>query len=459
MASKSSKLPDLSLLSDNILMFSDQLDAASAIDVAEYIESAPPDLQFLIFNALSPKNAVSTFEHLPIRIQKEILTLLPSHRVADLLNAISPDDRTALLAELPVDLVNLLLKYLSPHERALSIKLLGYPENSIGRLMTPDYIAIKPEWTVQQVIDYIRSKGKDSETINVIYAIDDAGHLVDDFRIRQFLLADPSKTARELEDNQFIALNVNDKQETAVQTFRKYNRVALPVVDSKGVLLGIVTFDDIMSVALAEDTEDMQKIGAVQALKEPYMDIPFLDLMRKRIGWLIFLFIGEMFTATAMSYYETEIAKAVVLAIFVPLILSSGGNAGSQASALVIRSLAVGEVVLGDWWRIMRREIFSGLFLGCALGVIGFFRVGIWSLFSSDAAASHWVLVALTVDITLVGVVLWGTLVGALLPLVLRRLGFDPAVSSTPFVATFVDVTGVLIYFSVATTFLNGTLL
>ncbi len=459
MPNNASQLPDLTLLSDNILMFSDQLDAASPIDVAEYIESAPSDLQFLIFNALSPKNAVGTFEHLPIRIQKEILTLLPSHRVADLLNAISPDDRTALLAELPVDLVNLLLKYLSPDERALSIKLLGYPENSVGRLMTPDYIAIKPEWTVQQVIDYIRSKGSDSETINVIYAVDDSGHLVDDFRIRQFLLADPNKTAKELEDNHFIALNVNDNQEEAIQIFRKYNRVALPVIDPKGMLLGIVTFDDIMSVSVAVDTEDMQKIGGVQALKEPYMDIPFLDLMRKRIGWLVILFVGEMFTATAMGYYELEIAKAVVLALFVPLIISSGGNAGSQASALIIRSLAVGEVTLTDWWRVMRREIFSGLFLGCALGLIGFFRVGIWSLFTNDIAGSHWLLIALTIDITLIGVVLWGTLVGALLPLVLQRCGFDPAVSSAPFVATLVDVTGVLIYFTVATMFLTGTLL
>ncbi len=459
MPTKPSQLPDLDLLSDNILMFSDQLDAASPIDVAEYIESAPLDLQFLIFNALGPKNAVVTFEHLPIRIQKEVLTRLPSQRVADLLNAVSPDDRTALLAELPADLVGLLLKYLSPEERALSIKLLGYPANSIGRLMTPDYIAIKPDWTVQQVLDYIRGKGSDSETINVIYAIDDAGRLVDDFRIRQFLLASPEKMASELEDHHFIALNVNEDQEEAIQIFRKYNRVALPVIDVKGVLLGIVTFDDIMSVSVAEDTEDMQKIGGVQALREPYLEIPFFALMRKRVGWLVILFVGEMFTATAMGYYEVEIAKAVVLALFVPLIISSGGNAGAQASALIIRSLALGEVTLSDWWRVMKREIFSGLFLGCTLAFIGFFRVGAWGFFTTDVAASHWMGVATTISITLMGVVLWGTLVGALLPLVLQRCGFDPAVSSVPFVATLVDVTGVLIYFTVASILLQGTLL
>ncbi len=459
MPSKQSSLPDFAVLTDNVLLFSEQLNAALPIDLAEYLDSAPVSLQLLIFNALSQKNAVATFEHLPLRTQEELLTLLPSQRGADLLDAISPDDRTALLAELPAELVVLLLKHLSPDERTLSIRLLGYPENSVGRLMTPDYLAIKPDWTVKQVLDYIRAKGRDSETINVIYAVDDAGHLIDDFRIRMFLLADPDKTAKELGDGQFIALHVNDDQEHAIQTFRKYNRVALPVIDSKRILLGIVTFDDIMSVAVAVDTEDMHKIGGLMALKEPYLDIPFFELMRKRISWLVILFVGEMFTATAMGYYADEISRAVVLALFLPLIISSGGNAGSQASTLIIRSLALGEVTLKDWWRVMRREVFSGFFLGGALGAIGFCRVSLWHLLSSNLYGEHWLLVALTVGFALVGVILWGTLSGALLPLILQRCRFDPAVSSAPFVATLVDVTGLMIYFSIATFLLKGTLL
>ncbi|MCE5319346.1 MAG: magnesium transporter, partial [Parachlamydia sp.] len=350
------------------------------------------------------------------------------------------------------------LKYLTPDERAVSIKLLGYPENSVGRLMTPDYIAIKLDWTVSRVLDHIRTKGRDSETINVIYAVDDRGVLVDDFRIREFLFASLNTTVRELADNQFVALNVDDDEEKAINVFRKYDRIALPVVDSKGILLGIVTADDIIQKAVEEDTEDIQKIGGVQALKEPYMEIPFFSLMRKRLGWLVILFLGELLTASALGYFEEEISKAVVLALFLPLIISSGGNAGSQASTLIIRAMALGEVTLKDWWKIMRREIFSGIFLGIALGAIGFFRISLWSLFS-DMYGVHWLLVACTVFLALIGVVLWGTLSGSMLPLVLKRMGFDPAASSAPFVATMVDVTGLIIYFSIAMVVLHGTLL
>ncbi len=444
--------------SDNIQEFTSQLNSLSPIDLVDLIEHQSYDAQILIFNTLTQENQVQTFEYLPFRIQKEILLALPSQHVALLLNSMSPDDRTALLEELPSDLVNLLLKYLSPEERALSIKLLKYPENSVGRLMTPDYIAIKMDWTVRQVLDYIREKGRDSETVTVIYAIDDSGILVDDFRIRQFLFASLDTKVQDLADHNFIALRVDDDEQTAIRVFRKYERSALPVVDAKGYLLGIVTIDDIMSVIAKEDTEDMQKIGGLAALKEPYMEIPFLDLMRKRAGWLVLLFFGEMLTASAMGYFQDEIAKAVVLALFLPLIISSGGNAGSQASTLIIRALALGEITLRDWWRIMHREILSGIFLGVVLGAIGFFRVTTWSLFS-DIYGVHWLLIACTIGLALIGVVLWGTLMGAMLPLILKRCGFDPAVSSAPFVATLVDVTGLIIYFSIAMVVLNGTLL
>lgn len=443
---------------DNIKQLSHMLNTSTPIELADIMGGKPLAEQLLILGGLSEEKSADVFEYLPFRQQRDILTSLPSQRVASLLNSLAPDDRTALLEELPSELVHHLLKYLSPAERALTNKLLGYPENSIGRLMTPDYIAIKMDWTVQRVLEYIRKNGHDSETLNVIYAIDDEGILVDDIRIRELLLASSDTRMEEIGDKKFIALNVYEQEEAAISIFRKYDRSALPVVDARGVLLGIVTVDDIMDVVEKEDTEDMQKLGGVEALSEPYMETPFFSLMQKRIGWLVVLFLGEMLTASAMGYFEDEIAKAVVLALFLPLIISSGGNAGSQASTLIIRALALGEVTLRDWWRIMRREVFAGLFLGVGLGSIGFMRVALWSAFS-NIYGPHWLLVAVTIFLSLIGVVLWGTLSGSMFPLLLKRLGQDPAVSSAPFVATLVDVAGVVLYFTVALYVLQGTLL
>lgn len=431
----------------------------SAVNLGDLITSLPLFEQVNVFQSIAPfEKRVLVFEYLPFRVQMDILNALPSANVAELLNALSPDDRTSLLSELPVDVMNHLLKYLSPQERALSLRLLGYPEDSVGRLMTPEYIAVKLDWTVEQALQEIRTKGRDSETINVVYAVDDAGKLVDDFRIRQLLLSPLNALLKDIGDNTFVALNVSDDQEKAVQVFNKYERSVLPVTNSKGMLLGIVTSDDILNTSIQENTEDIQKIGGLEALKEPYLETPFFNLMNKRVGWLLVLFIGEMFTASAMGFFEDEIAKAVVLALFVPLIISSGGNAGSQASTLVIRALALGEVHLSDWWRVMRREIFSGIFLGAILGVVGFLRIGLWSQFT-PLYGEHWLLIGLTIFFSLIGVVMWGTLTGSMLPLLLRRLGFDPATSSAPFVATLVDVTGLIIYFSIALLILSGTLL
>jgi magnesium transporter len=324
--------------------------------------------------------------------------------------------------------------------------------------MTPDYVSVREHWTVQAVLDHIRTHGQDSETLNVIYVVDDHGVLVDDVRIREFLLTSPASRVSDLMDRRFVALNASDDQNTAVTVFRKEDRSALPVTDSTGVLIGIVTIDDVLDVAEAAATKEIQKIGGSEALDEPYMQIAFLSMIKKRAGWLTALFLGEMLTATAMGAFEREIERAVVLALFVPLIISSGGNSGSQASTLVIRAIALGEVQLRDWWRVMQREIYAGLALGGILGTIGFLRISIWSLFST-LYGEHWLLVATTVGIALVGVVMWGTLVGSLLPFILRRLGFDPATSSAPFVATLVDVTGLIIYFSVGLVVLKGTLL
>jgi magnesium transporter len=340
----------------------------------------------------------------------------------------------------------------------VALTLLGYPENSVGRLMTPHYVAVREHWTVQEALDYVRAHGQDSETLNVIYVVDDQGLLIDDVRIREFLLAPVDKRVADLMDRRFVALTATDDQQTAVAMFRQYDRSALPVTDTAGMLIGIVTIDDVLDVAEAAATRDIQRVGGSEALDEPYMDIAFGRMIQKRAGWLTALFIGEMLTATAMGVFEAEISRAVVLALFVPLIISSGGNSGSQASTLVIRALALGEVRIVDWWRVMRRELLAGLTLGTILGSIGFMRIALWSAFS-NIYGEHWLLVAITVAVSLVGVVLWGTLSGSLLPFLLRRLGFDPAASSAPFVATLVDVTGLVIYFSVGLVVLRGTLL
>jgi magnesium transporter len=338
------------------------------------------------------------------------------------------------------------------------VTLLGYPERTVGRLMTPDYIAVKEDWSVQQVLDYVRTHGRDSETLNVIYVVDHAGALVDDIRIREFLLTDPAHRVSDLMDRHFVALKATDDQAAAVVAFRQHDRSALPVTDSAGILIGIVTIDDVLDVAEAEATKDIQRIGGSEALDEPYMQIAMHRMVRKRAGWLTALFLGEMLTATALGFFENEIGKALVLTLFMPLIISSGGNSGSQGSTLVIRALALGEIKLGDWWRIMRREIVAGFLLGTILATVGFVRITVWSAFS-DIYGAHWLLVAVTVAVALIGVVMWGTLIGALMPLLLRRLGFDPATSSAPFVATMVDVTGLIIYFTVASVILHGTLL
>src|SRR5262245_56156768 len=281
--------------------------------------------------------------------------------VVKIINEMSPDDRTALLEELPSTAVTQLLQLLSPEELAKAKTLLGYPEKSVGRLMTPDFISVKEDWTVQQVLDHIRKVGKDSETINIVYVTDESGNLIDDVRIREFLLRPLETKVAEIRDHTSASLQATDSESDAIQVFRKYDRTALPVVDSKGKLVGIVTVDDILDVAEKEATEDIQKLGGTQAFDEPYLAVSWQSMIRKRAPWLVILFLSEMLTATAMGFFEDEIAKAVVLALFVPLIISSGGNSGSQATTLIIRAMSIGEVSLRDWWHVMRREATSGL--------------------------------------------------------------------------------------------------
>lgn len=440
------------------LQIKDFLNQQNISDVADLVDEFP-DYACQIIANMSVHRAASVFKILDLSVQKNIIQDLPANTTASLLNELPPDDRTDFLEELPSNVVRELIKLLEPEERKITLSLLGYPENSIGRLMTPDYVYVYPDNTIEEVFSTIRKYGKDSETINVIYVINNKGELLDDIRIRDFILNSPDKKVSELMDGRVTSLNAFDDQETASEVFKMSNRVALPVVSNSNKLLGIVTIDDILWVAEEEFSEDMQKMGGTAALEQPYLDMPIFRLFKKRIIWLVVLFLGEMLTATAMAYFEDEIAKAVVLALFVPLIISSGGNSGSQASTLIIQAMAVGEIRIGDWWRVMKREIVSGLLLGSVLGIIGFFRIFIWHSFAPDLYGGHWLPIAITVGITLVGVVLWGTLAGSMLPMLLKRLGADPAVSSAPFVATLVDVTGLVIYFSVAFSLLSGSLL
>ncbi len=417
-------------------------------DVEELIDELPQYGPKFI-ETLSLNRAVNVFRILDFPTQERIIKKLSGEKVAEIINELPPDDRTSLFSELHGDAVKALILHLSPADRKEALSLLGYAEDSVGRLMTPDYIAVKKSWDVNRVLAHIREFGKNSETIDVIYVLGDKGVLLDDIRIREILLVDPDTKISQLMDGRLVALKATDPQEEAINVFRMNNRTALPVTDKEDILLGIVTVDDILWIANEEYTEDIQKIGGTEALDEPYLDINLFRLVKKRVGWLIILFLSEMLTTSAMQSYGIELAQLTMLAYFVPLIISSGGNSGSQASTLIIQAMALGEVRLIDWWRVMRREIISGLFLGVILGIIGFLRVSLWTTFS-DVYGAHWLLMAFTVGCSLIGVVLWGSLAGSMLPLVLKRLGFDPATSSAPFVATLVDVTGLVIYFNIA---------
>jgi magnesium transporter len=428
-------------------------------DLADLAARLPGEARALFFEKVPEEKAVEVFEMLDISLQKDVFEAISNHRVAAIINEMDPDDRTALLESLPDKTTRQMLSFLRPPERKLAQSLLNFPKDSIGRLMTPDFLAIKQEWTVERVLDFIRRNGEDKETLNDLYVVDDKGHLADDIGIREFLLAPLNRKTSEIMDRQFTSLSANAPEEEAIQAFKKYStRTALPVTDDEGFLLGIVTIDDILHLAEKETTEDIQKMGAVGALDEPYLNAPLLKTVGKRVGWLVILFVGEMLTASAMGLYEVEIEKAVVLALFIPLIISSGGNSGSQAASLVIRAIALGEVRFQDAWRLLRREIAAGLLLGCALGLIGFARVAVGPWFGTGFG-EHWLWVGLTVAGSLVGVVAWGTLIGALFPVVLKRLGLDPAVSSAPLVATFIDVTGILLYFNFAALLLKDKLL
>jgi magnesium transporter len=436
------------------LALTDFLNDQNISDVANLIY-AYKEHEAAIIAHLDIHRAASVFKILDLAEQKRIITELPPFKTAELLNELPADDRTSFLEEVPSNVLRELIKLLEPDERKITLSLLGYPDNSVGRLMTPDYVYVYEDDTVEQVFNTIRRFGKNSETVDVIYVLNAKGELLDDIRIRDIILAEPQALVSELMDERVVTLYAYDDQETAYEVFKMNNRVAVPVVSKSNKLLGIVTIDDVLWVASEEFSEDMQKMGGSEALDEPYLDTSIIKLFKKRVGWLVVLFFGEMLTASVMQYYEGEIQKFVVLALFIPLIISSGGNTGSQASTLVIQALATGHLTIADWWKVLKRELLSGLLLGLVLGLVGFMRVVFWNTIMPNVYGPHYILVGVVVGITLLGIVLLGTITGSMLPLLLKKLGADPAVSSAPFVATLVDVTGLVIYFSVAYFFLG----
>lgn len=431
---------------------------SAPVEIAELFQTLSDEQRVLIFRILPRDVAAAIFSELDVDLQKNILSGLGDKQTARLLYEMAADDRTALLEEIPAEAARQLLALLPKEERDVALTLLGYPEGSVGRLMSPDYLTIHEDWKVREVLDHIRAHGQESDSFDTLYVVDAKGVLVDEVTVKALLLASPDDEVASLMNYKFEALSVQSDQEHAVELFKKYDRPTLPVVDQYGVLLGIVTVDDILDVQEEEVTEDIQKLGGNEALEDAYIKTPVATLIRKRASWLIVLFVGEMLTASAMVNFEDEIQKAVVLALFVPLIISSGGNSGSQASTLIIRALAVGEIKTRDWFTILRREVITGSALGAILGLVGFLRIVIWSQFSSTYG-QHWLLLACTVFLSIMSVVTLGSVAGSMLPLLLKRLNLDPATSSAPFVATLVDVAGLLLYFTIAALILSGSML
>lgn len=425
-------------------------------EIADLLVDLEKTNRILFFRALPKTQMSEVFSHLEPEYQNNLLIELTDEEIQHLLANLAPDDRTTLLSEIPGQITQRLLNLLNPQDLREATKLLGYPEESVGRLMTPDYVAVRPGWTIRESLAHIRKIGKMSETINVIYVTDTSWKLLDALDLKLFILTEPDRIVQDIMDNDFISISAFEDREETVQIMQKYDKLVLPVVDSEGVLIGIVTIDDVLDVAEEEATEDFQKMGGVSALDTPYMAASVWTMFKKRSGWLAVLFLGQMLTTTAMESFEAQLESIIVLALFIPLIISSGGNSGSQATSLIIRAMAVSDVNLKDWWVVMRKEAIAGLMLGFFLAFIGIFRVLGWQWLGFYDYGSEYVLIALTVSVALVGVVSWGSLVGSMLPFILRRIGFDPATSSAPFVATFVDVTGLLIYFGAAAIILSN---
>lgn len=435
------------------------LEEVPAVDVAELLEELEPEVAIVIFRLLKKVKAADVFSYLSTAKGIELLEVFSREQLSDVMNNLEPDERVALMEELPGDLTQKLFNSMDPKNIAQVRMLLGYPAESVGRLMTTNYVKIKKDWTVEKSFEHIRKYGRTAETVNVIYVVDEDEKLIDDLRITQIIVADADAKISDIMDSSFEALSAFDDQEDAVRMLSKYDRIALPVVDSGGILVGIVTVDDILDVAEEETTEDMHLMAGMVALNKTYSETTMGDMVGKRIGWLVILFLGQMLTVTAMAGFEGALATAAVLALFIPMIISSGGNSGSQAATLIIRAISTDDISLSDWFKVFKKEFMSGLLLGAIIGVLGTIVIAFWMVLRGEPFSLAVGLQALTVGLSLLCVVMFGNMSGSMLPFLMSKLGLDPAVTSAPFVATLVDVTGIIIYFSIAVALLSGVVL
>ena len=430
-------------------------------DIADALNDLPREAAAKVVAALPFHLAVELFDEPSLEGREEIVELLADPVAKPLIQAMSADQQVRLFRDLKeTDRARLLHVLDAPTRDQLRL-LMSYPPQSAGGLMTTEFVGVPSNWTALDVRRHITKVGEAKETVYAIYVLDEKTQkLLRVISLREVIMTESETPVMEIGEGRkpVTTRPLTDREEVA-RLISKYNLLAIPVLDDGGHVIGIVTVDDVIDALISEQTEDVQKMGGMEALDEPYMEIGLLRMIKKRAGWLCALFLGEMLTATAMGHFEHEISRAVVLALFIPLIISSGGNSGSQATSLIIRAMALSEVSLVDWWRVAVREIPAGLALGSILGVIGFFRILLWQHLGWYSYGEHYVLVGFTVGTALVGVVLFGSLAGSMLPFLLRRIGFDPASASAPFVATLVDVTGLVIYFSVAFIILRGTLL
>ena len=451
----------LYLLAGDPAEFAEVVGGMQSADIAEALRALAPEAAARVLAALPFDVAVLVLDEPELENRLEIVRLLDAQTCGPLLGAMSGDQQAELFRQMSEEERARLLPTLHPKAQEALQLLLGYPPESAGGIMTTEFLSVPSTWTVDEALQLIRRVGGAKETVYAVYVVDpENGALRHVVSLRELVLSDRGRRVADVSSTRkVLSVTPRTDREDVARMISKYDLLAIPVVDTDGRVLGIVTVDDVIDALVAETTEDVQKFGGMSALDEPYMEIGLGRMLRKRAGWLAALFIGEMLTATAMGYFEHEIERAVVLALFVPLIISSGGNSGSQATSLIIRAMALGEVRLRDWWRVAVRELPSGLCLGAFLGVIGVCRILLWQELGWYDYGAHYRLVALTVGVALVGVVTFGSLVGSMLPFVLRRLGFDPASASAPFVATLVDVTGLVIYFSVGLVILRGTLL
>ena len=430
-----------------------------AQDIAEIFNELEIEEAKYVYTQLDEQIAADVLVELDDDVREDFLASLTSKEIAEHIDNMDSDDAADVIAELPDNVQDEVLAQMEDSEQASDIvELLNYDENTAGGLMATELIRVHVNSNAIECVREIREQADNVENIYAIYVVDDEEKLVGLLHLKKLIVSSTRSRVSEIYDPKVISIKTNTDAEEVANLMDKYNLVVLPVVDALGRLVGRITIDDIVDVRREEETEDLQRMGGMEALDEPYMNMSIWGILKKRAGWLVILFLGETLTATAMGFFENEIAKVVILSLFVPLIISSGGNTGSQASTLVIRALALGEITIRNWWTIIKREIKVGFVLGLILGIIGFLRVAAWSQFTT-IYGPHWLEIALTVGTSLIGVVLWGNIIGSLFPLILKRFGFDPAVSSAPFVATLVDITGLIIYFSVASLLLGSVLL